>query len=103
MKNGFVFLGLLLLFATGFNTVFAQTTNFQFRRLDVNGGLSSNQVNCFLKDQKGFLWIGTSAGLNRFDGYTIKIFINDAADPSSISSNSIYDLFETPDGLIGVF
>ena len=103
MKYGFVFLRLLILVATGFNTVFAQTTNLQFRRLDVNGGLSSNQVNCFLKDQKGFLWIGTSAGLNRFDGYTIKIFINDAADPSSISSNSIYDLFETPDGLMGVF
>jgi signal transduction histidine kinase/ligand-binding sensor domain-containing protein/DNA-binding response OmpR family regulator len=102
MKNQFAF-GLVILFATVYHAMFAQTLNFQFRKLDVNDGLSHNQASCFLKDQKGFLWIGTNSGLNRFDGYTIKTFKNDADNPSSISSNSIYDLFEMPDGLIGVF
>jgi hypothetical protein len=42
--------------------------------LDINNGLSHNQVNCIYKDSKGFMWFGTIAGLNRYDGYTFKVF-----------------------------
>src|SRR5688572_16460426 len=86
MKNQVV-CGLIALFVTLGNNVFAQTTNFQFRRLDVKNGLSHNEATSFLKDRKGFLWIGTVYGLNRFDGYAIKQFLNRPNDPSSISDN----------------
>lgn len=80
----------------------AQPAAYQFRRLDVHNGLSHNQVTSFFKDRKGFLWIGTSSGLNRFDGYTIRNYLNDPEIPTSIHNNSIVDLFETPSGEIAI-
>src|SRR5574344_2249942 len=45
-----------------------------FRRLGMHDGLSENSVNCVFKDSKGFLWAGTTLGLNRYDGYRFKKF-----------------------------
>jgi ligand-binding sensor domain-containing protein/two-component sensor histidine kinase len=39
-----------------------------FSRLSVNDGLSSNFVNCIWQDKKGFIWVGTENGLQRYDG-----------------------------------
>src|SRR5690606_25993114 len=81
----------------------SQTTEeYRFIRLDVNEGLSHNQVNCFLRDRKGFLWAGTASGLNRFDGYSLKVFVNRAQDSTSLVDNYINKLFEDPDGRIWV-
>ncbi len=49
---------------------------------------------CSLQDKKGFLWFGTKDGLNRFDGYTFKIFRNDPDNPKSIGNNFIHSLYE---------
>ena len=43
-----------------------------FNRLGVQDGLSSNEITCILKDRKGFMWLGTTSGVNRFDGYEFK-------------------------------
>jgi signal transduction histidine kinase/ligand-binding sensor domain-containing protein/DNA-binding response OmpR family regulator len=80
----------------------AQSNDYQFRHLNADNGLSHNQVLCFLKDKTGFLWIGTYAGLNRFDGYNIKTFAFDPEDSTSLLHNNVFDLFEIPDGRIGV-
>lgn len=80
----------------------AQTNQYRFSRLDVSQGLSHNQVKDFFKDSRGFMWIGTSAGLNRFDGYTIKAFRHDSADPKSIFNDDINRIFEAPEGLIWI-
>jgi len=57
-------------------------------------GLTSNSTKCLLKDYQGFLWIGTDAGLNRFDGITVKPFQHDITDPTSLVNNSVNTLFE---------
>ena len=44
----------------------------RFNRLGVADGLVSNDITCFLRDRKGFLWVGTNSGLNRFDGYEFR-------------------------------
>jgi len=80
----------------------AQTSYYPFRHLTVDQGLSHNQVTCILKDKKGFMWIGTYAGLNRFDGYNVKSFSNDSEDSTSIRHNSVSDILETPDGRLMV-
>ena len=46
-------------------SVFAQSEQYNFYKLDNYRGLSHNQVNAILKDQDGFLWFGTMSGLNR--------------------------------------
>ncbi|MBL6447175.1 response regulator [Fulvivirga sp. 29W222] len=75
---------------------------FKFEHLNVETGLSHGEVNCILKDSRGYVWIGTSSGLNLYNGYFIKNFINDPRDSNSIGSTIISDLFEGPDGNIWV-
>lgn len=81
---------------------FAQPERYTFSHVDINEGLSNSRVKCFLKDRKGFIWIGTLDGLNRFDGYTLKVFKNDQRDTSSLIDSDIKALFEDPDGKIWV-
>lgn len=70
----------LILLATGINisTVFAQTGNYPYKVkfLTVDEGLSHTDANDIAQDQKGFIWIATYFGLDRFDGYTIRKFYN---------------------------
>lgn len=84
------------------HVAFAQANDYQFARYSTERGLSHNQVNCFLKDRQGFVWIGTADGLNRFDGYSFKIFKHDPADSTTIDDHYINDLFEDPEGYIWI-
>lgn len=49
----------------------SQPLQYKFTRLNANNGLSANQITCFLRDSHGFIWIGTTSGLNRYDGYSV--------------------------------
>jgi len=80
----------------------AQPLDYRFKHLDNNSGLSSNQVNTVFKDSKGYIWIGTVNGLNRFDGYTTKRFQKSKDNPVSLSNNTISLLFEDYRGIIWV-
>ena len=75
-----------------------QKPHFQFSHLDIRRGLSNNQFTCFFKDQKGFLWVGTMSGLNRYDGYHFRIFRNSLRDTTSISGDYIAGIRECPGG-----
>lgn len=46
------------------------------------------------------MWFGTIDGLNRFDGYTFKVFRNDPANTKSLGNNSVFSLLTTGDGKI---
>src|SRR6185312_2951958 len=75
----------------------AQLNQFRFSRIDISKGLSNNEVNSILKDEKGFLWFGTRSGLNRFDGYEFKVFKHDLRDTTTISDEEVEQIFEGPD------
>src|SRR5690606_1250664 len=74
----------------------------QFSQLDVQKGLSHNQVNAIIKDAKGYLWFGTPSGLNRYDGKDIRVFRHSNQDQTSLSDNTINDLFIGPEGKLWV-
>ena len=67
---------------------------YYFRHYQVENGLSNNTVFCSLQDKKGFMWFGTREGLNRFDGYTFKVFHNGSDAISDLRFNYIYHLCE---------
>lgn len=69
-------------------------SSFDFRSLDTSAGLADSHVSCILKDHDGFLWIGTAAGLCRYDGFRFKNFYFNAADKSSLLSNQVESLTE---------
>lgn len=85
--------GIILLFCLRASS---QGEGYQFMRLDLRQGLSHNQVNCILKDSRGFMWFGTMSGLNRYDGYDFKVFKNDLRDSTSLSDNYVERIFELP-------
>ena len=73
-----------------------QFPNIQFNYLTEKEGLSNNSVNCVTQDEEGFIWIGTSDGLNRFDGYRFKRFYHNTANENSLVNNGIHQI--VPDG-----
>jgi len=51
--------------------------SYIFNRFSSSDGLNTNKVNCVWQDKKGFLWIGTENGIQRFDGSKFINFRND--------------------------
>lgn len=80
----------------------AQPTSILFEHFTNADGLSNNDVKKVYKDKKGFIWIGTEYGLNRFDGKTFKIYRHNEKDSNSLPSNTIVDLLEDQLGYIWI-
>ncbi len=91
--KGLLLMAILVILRYG---VHAQSNLYQFSHLDINNGLSSNQINCIFKDSKGFMWFGTTSGLNRYDGYRFRVFKSISKDTSSISDNFVSRIYEGP-------
>jgi len=75
---------------------------YYFTHYQVENGLSNNAVLCSAQDQMGFMWFGTKDGLNRFDGYSFKVFHSDPDNPNGLGSNFIRALFVDKTGRIWV-
>lgn len=67
---------------------------YSFEHLTVKQGLSQGTVNCILQDAQGFMWFGTQDGLNRYDGYEVRVFRHDPADPRSLNDQWIIGIAE---------
>ncbi|HTY57295.1 MAG TPA: two-component regulator propeller domain-containing protein [Bacteroidota bacterium] len=80
----------------------SQPPQIRFRSYSVEQGLSQSQVSCILQDREGFIWLGTQDGLNRFDGYSFKVYRQDPRDSLSISDDYINCLFEDSRGALWV-
>lgn len=76
----------------------AQKPSLRFKNLSTTQGLSVNNASCILQDKKGFMWIGTRDGLNKYDGYTVTVYNTDLEDPFSISGNFIWCMKEDKQG-----
>ncbi|MEO7310466.1 MAG: ATP-binding protein [Chitinophagaceae bacterium] len=65
-------------------------------------GLSQGMVFDILQDKEGFIWVATKNGLNRYDGYSFKVFTNDPYNANSLSGNTLMKLLEDSKGRIWV-
>jgi PAS domain S-box-containing protein len=79
-----------------------QQPDIQFEHLSMKDGLSMNPVMAIVQDKKGFLWFGTQDGLNRYDGYQIKVFKTKENDSLSLSDNFITSLVVDSSGNLWV-
>ncbi|MEX2603001.1 MAG: two-component regulator propeller domain-containing protein, partial [Gracilimonas sp.] len=70
----------------------AQTINPQY--VSISDGLLSTQVKAIHQDEFGLLWIGTTNGLQQYDGNTFKNFKSKPGDTNSLINNDVWGLTE---------
>ena len=70
-------------------SVLAKSQNTEnFESLSIDDGLSSEYVTAIFQDSKGYIWIGTKDGLNRYDGQRITVYNCSIDSENSLSSTS---------------
>ena len=89
MRYLFVLLGLVMLRE-------AEGQSYSFSQYEVEDGLIQSSVHCFSQDHFGNLWVGTSAGLSRFDGQHFENY----SQQQGLVGNHINDLFQMGDSLL---
>jgi ligand-binding sensor domain-containing protein len=80
----------------------AQKNLFHFpplEKITTEHGLSNNEVYAVIQDKQGFIWALTGNGLNRFDGYTFKIYDYNPSDSNSITAGMFYSLQQDEKGV----
>src|SRR6187399_2161211 len=80
----------------GCNSLLAQalTQTIEPTYISVSDGLVSPTVNAVIQDSFGLIWIGTTNGLQKYDGYRFETFKNISGKPTSLQNNIVWSLFE---------
>lgn len=76
--------------------------NILFKHFTMRDGLSDNQVNSITRDSKGFIWISTSYGLCRYDGYEFRNFMKESNNPESLPFYCVESVQEDHEGMLWV-
>ena len=76
--------------------------NYNFKNITIEDGLSQSTVETIYQDSKGYIWMGTNDGLDRYNGYEFKYYKHDKDDKNSIPNNYIVDIIEDKKGYIWV-
>ena len=82
------------------SAIFAQKSEYKFKYITVDQGLSSNRVFCIYRDSRQFLWIGTDMGLNKYDGYHTTQYLHRDNVKGSLSDNTLRCINEDSEGNI---
>ncbi|OYX85460.1 MAG: hybrid sensor histidine kinase/response regulator [Flavobacteriales bacterium 32-34-25] len=83
---------LALLLILVFSSFLGFSQEYSVKFLDISDGLSNNSITTIYQDKDGYMWFGTYDGLNRYDGYTFKVFRNEINNEKSLSNNTVYSL-----------
>ncbi len=87
-------------FAKSIPTV--EINNLSFDHYSIQQGLSNNKIHCILQDNKGWMWIGTSQGVCRFDGYHFTVFKHNSEDSTSLEGDLVRTIYEDHKGQLWI-
>ncbi len=76
----------------------SQVKTLGFSHLNIDNGLSNSDVNCIFQDSKGFIWVGTFNGLNKYDGSKFVTYVNNKKEKGYLSNNYIRAITEDSNG-----
>lgn len=96
-----IYIFAILLYFCGLEMLSQSKNLIPKQNLTISDGLAHNGVTKILEDSRGFLWIGTYDGLNRYDGYDLKVYKN-TLDRDLLVSNRIRDLVEDKNNKIWI-
>jgi len=95
LNRSIVFRRLIILTAALLlNRVAPAQPSWRVDKLGVADGLSQGYVYAIHQDKKGFIWIGTHGGLNRYDGYRFKVFQYSPTNSATLGDNAVFFLKE---------
>jgi ligand-binding sensor domain-containing protein len=80
----------------------AETRELKFENISLAQGLSQSSVQCIFQDSKGFLWFGTTDGLNKYDGNKFTVYLPDPGGPGSLSYKDVQSICEDRAGMLWV-
>jgi PAS domain S-box-containing protein len=81
----------------------ALPTKLSFAHLSVADGLSHADVRAIAQDKQGFMWFGTwLGGVDRYDGYTFKVYRHDDQDERSLACDTIWAIYVDRSGVLWV-
>lgn len=82
--------------------LFPSSGDYTFKQLTEADGLSQSTVFSIFQDSQGFLWFGTIEGLNRYDGYEFRVYVNNPRDSSTISDDYVSTIFEDSENTLWI-
>ncbi len=80
----------------------AQVGKLTMDQFTIQDGLSNSHITALFQDSRGYIWVGTTDGLNRYDGYGFVSYRHHPLIDSTIVGNYIQAITETPDGDIWI-
>ncbi|HEX8358169.1 MAG TPA: two-component regulator propeller domain-containing protein [Segetibacter sp.] len=89
---------LFLFFCSCAITSKSQPVNYRFTHIGTSEGVSNNVINDIKQDSKGFIWIATGNGLQRYDGYRFLSFHFEFGNNKSLPSDNVQKILEDEKG-----
>jgi len=86
-----------IIMVLGLGVVRAQEPKLRFTHLSGEQGLSNSTIEAICQDSRGFMWIGTRDGLNRYDGHEMVVYRSDPTDSGGLSDSYIRCIYEDGD------
>jgi len=80
----------------------SQAPRFRFEHITVDDGLAHSDAMDVVQESRGFVWIATNNGVDRFDGYDLKHYQLPASEPTGVSSNRVQVIFVDLNGILWV-
>ena len=99
--NVFVLVNIFIILLGFKSNVYAEFKSITFNNLNVEHGMSQSTIDVIFQDSKGYIWLGTNDGLNKYNGYEFKVYTYEE-DKNSISNNYITDIEEDNNGDIWI-
>lgn len=72
--------------------IWSQSPYYYYKQLGIREGLSQSKVQSVLNDHRGYLWIGTEAGLNCYDRDHLKQYLHQPGDEKTLPSNNVFKI-----------
>ncbi len=102
-KINFKFLLILFTITIGYSNILdGQLKNSLFNNYSINEGLSDNIIHCIYQDNNGWIWIGSSFGVLRFDGYNFTKLQFNNSESEVLDKTLVRTIFEDKQGKIWI-
>ena len=81
---------------------YSQNQTYVFERISTHKWMFQSNITSHAQDVEGYIWFGTSNGLFRFDGFSVKQFKHDPRETNSLSHNSVNAVYAAKNGVIWI-